>query len=45
MIALAIFFALFFRNTDKDNEAAEFIDEDHPELNNDEEYLHSIEVC
>jgi hypothetical protein len=42
---LAIIFAFFIRNTDKDVEASEFIDEDHPELNKNEDYLHSIEVC
>ncbi|CAF1236915.1 unnamed protein product [Rotaria sp. Silwood1] len=28
-----------------DEQAAEFIDEDHVKLNDDEDYLHSIEVC
>ena len=45
MIGLAIIFALCIRNVDKDKEAAEFIDEDHPELAGDEEYLHSLQVC
>jgi len=30
------------RNTDKDREAAEFLDDDNFELSNNEEYLHSI---
>jgi hypothetical protein len=42
---LAIFFAWFIRNTDKDKEAAEFLDDDHPALDDDEDYLHSLEVC
>lgn len=44
VLSLAIFFAFFFRNTDKDREAEEFIGEDHPALDNDEEFLHSNEV-
>ncbi|CAF1313923.1 unnamed protein product [Adineta ricciae] len=46
IIGLAIIFALFIRNTNKDQQAAEFIDddnEDHPHLNNDEQYLHSLD--
>jgi hypothetical protein len=39
---LAIFFAFFFRQSNEDKEANEYID-DH--LNNDEEYLHSNKVC
>ncbi|UJR16214.1 hypothetical protein I4U23_003124 [Adineta vaga] len=42
IIGLTIIFAFFIQNTDKDQEAAEFIDEDHPQLNNDEQYLHSL---
>jgi hypothetical protein len=46
VISLAIIFAFFIRNTDKDKEAAEFIDEDQIEFDNDDEdYLHSIQVC
>ena len=37
---------MFIRNTNKDQQAAEFINdnnEDHPHLNNDEQYLHSLD--
>jgi hypothetical protein len=41
-----MFFAFVVRNKDKDEQAAEFLDEDHPELNDDDDdYLHSLEVC
>ena len=41
-----MFFAFFIRKSDRDQEAAEFIDDDQLELNShDEEYLHSIKVC
>ncbi|CAF3897839.1 unnamed protein product [Rotaria sordida] len=43
VLCLAIFFAFFFRNSNDDNEAKEYIDENQIDLNNDEEYLHSIE--
>ncbi len=42
ILCLAIFFAFFFRQSNEDKEANEYID-DH--LNNDEEYLHSNKVC
>ncbi|CAF1035223.1 unnamed protein product [Adineta ricciae] len=44
IIGVAIIFALFIRNTNNDQQAAEFIDDDenHPQLNNDEQYLHSL---
>ncbi|CAF3781572.1 unnamed protein product [Rotaria sp. Silwood1] len=32
-------------STNNDQQAVEFIDEDHVKLNDDEDYLHSIEVC
>jgi hypothetical protein len=41
---LAIFFACFWRNSDDDKEASEFLDDNQVDLDNDEEYLHSIEV-
>jgi hypothetical protein len=41
-----VFFAFFMRQSGRDEEAAEFIDDDQLELNNqDEEYLHSVKVC
>ena len=42
---MAIFFAFFFRNSNDDKEAKEFIDDNEINLNNDEEYLHSKQVC
>ncbi|CAF1336506.1 unnamed protein product [Adineta steineri] len=42
IVALAIFFAFFIRKSDKDNEAAEYLD-DNIDLNHNEEYLHSKE--
>ncbi len=42
---MAIFFAFFFRNSNDDKEAKEYIDENQIDLNNDEEYLHSNKVC
>ncbi|CAF1068198.1 unnamed protein product [Adineta steineri] len=42
IVALAIFFAFFIRKSDKDNEAAEYLD-DNVDLNHNEEYLHSRE--
>jgi hypothetical protein len=43
---MAIFFAFFIRNSDKDKEAAEYLDNDNGlELGTDEEYLHFTEVC
>jgi polycystin 1L2 len=41
VLCLAIFFAFFFRNSNDDKEAKEYIDENSIELNDDEEYLHS----
>ena len=39
-------FSFLCRNTEKDKEAGEVInDEDDVELGVDEEYLHSIKVC
>jgi hypothetical protein len=46
ILSLAIFFACFIRKSDDDEEAAEYLDNDtYSNLNNDEEYLYSIEVC
>lgn len=45
VIVLAIVVSFLCRNTNKDETAEEFIDDEHIELNNDEEYLHSIRVC
>ncbi len=39
---MSIFFAFFIQNTDKDKEAAEFLEDDYIELGDNEEYLHSI---
>ncbi len=42
---LAILFALFIRNFDEDQQAAEFLnDDDDFDLSPNEEYLHSIKV-
>jgi hypothetical protein len=41
---LAIFFACFCRNSNEDKEADEYLDDNQVDLDNDEEYLHSIEV-
>lgn len=42
---MAIFFAFFMRKSDKDKEAAEYLDNDNDlQLNTDEDYLHPIEV-
>jgi heme/copper-type cytochrome/quinol oxidase subunit 2 len=41
VLFLAIFFVFFFRNSNDDKEAKEFLYENPIELNNDEEYLHS----
>ncbi len=43
MIGLTIFFAFFIRNTNDDKEVTGYLDDDLG-LENDEEYLHSIEV-
>ncbi|CAM4981739.1 unnamed protein product, partial [Rotaria socialis] len=44
IIFLTLLFAVFMRNTNEDEQAAEFIDDDNIELNDDEEYLHSIKA-
>jgi hypothetical protein len=41
---LAIFFACFCRNSNEDKEADEYLDDNQVDLDNDEEYFHSIEV-
>ncbi|CAF1401522.1 unnamed protein product [Adineta steineri] len=44
IVALAIFFAFFIRKSDKDNEEAEYLDDnDDFDLNHNEEYIHSRE--
>jgi hypothetical protein len=45
ILCLAIFFAFFCRNTEDDKEANEHLDDNQLDLDNDEEYLHSNEVC
>ncbi|CAF4725311.1 unnamed protein product, partial [Rotaria magnacalcarata] len=45
IIILTLLFAVFIRHKNEDEQAAEFIDDDNIELNDDEEYLHSIQVC
>jgi len=35
----------FIRNTTKDKEAAEYIDDDNLQLDHNEDYLYSLEVC
>ena len=46
ILGLAIFFAFFCRKSDdNDEEAKEVLDEDQLDLENDEEYLHSLQVC
>jgi len=45
VLCLAIFFAFFFRNSNEDKEAKEYIDDNQIDLNYDEEYLHSNKVC
>jgi hypothetical protein len=43
---LGIIFACFIRKRENDKEAAEYLDDDaYFDLNDDEEYLHSIKVC
>jgi hypothetical protein len=42
---LAIFFACFCQNSSEDKEASEYLDDNQVDLNTDEEYLHSTEVC
>jgi hypothetical protein len=46
ILSLAIIFACFIRKSDNDKEAAEYLDDDICfDLEEDEEYLHSIKVC
>jgi hypothetical protein len=46
ILSLAIIFACFIRKSDNDKVAAEYLDDDVCfDLNDDEEYLHSIKVC
>jgi hypothetical protein len=45
ILCFAIFFAFFCRTSNDDEEANEYLDETKLDLENDEEYLHSIEVC
>jgi hypothetical protein len=45
ILCLAIFFAFFCRKSDDDKEANEYLDENQIDLDNDEEYIHSTEVC
>jgi hypothetical protein len=42
---VALFFAFFFRNSNNDKEASEYIDENQIDLEDDEDYLHSSQVC
>ncbi|CAF1309622.1 unnamed protein product [Rotaria magnacalcarata] len=44
IIILTLLFAVFMRHKNEDEQAAEFIDDDNIELNDDEEYLHSIQT-
>ncbi|CAF1416666.1 unnamed protein product [Rotaria sordida] len=43
IICLAIFFACFCRNMNDDKETSEYIDDNEIDLDNDEDYFHSIE--
>jgi hypothetical protein len=46
ILGLAIFFACFCqKSVDNDDEAKEVLDEGQLDLENDEEYLHSLQVC
>ncbi len=46
ILSLAIFFACFIQKSDNDKEAAEYLDDDtNFDLDDNEEYLHSIKVC
>ena len=45
ILCLAIFFAFFFGNSNDDKEANEHLDDNQIDLDNDEDYFHSIEVC
>jgi hypothetical protein len=42
---LGIFFAFICRNKNDDQEAGEHMDVENINLSNDEEHLHSTEVC
>ncbi|CAF4285211.1 unnamed protein product, partial [Adineta steineri] len=44
IISLAIFFAFFCRKPNDDKEANEYLNDDQFDLNDDEEYLHSMKV-
>jgi hypothetical protein len=45
ILCLAIFFAFFCRNSEDDKEAREYLIDDDFDLDNNEEYLRSNEVC
>jgi len=45
ILCLAIFFAFICRKSNDDEEANEYLDENTLNLEKDEEYLHSTEVC
>lgn len=45
ILCLAIFFAFFCRKSDDDKEANGYLDDNQINLDTDEEYFHSIEVC
>jgi hypothetical protein len=45
ILCLAIFVACVYRNSNDDKEANEYLDDKQFDLDSDEEYLHSIEVC
>jgi hypothetical protein len=42
---MAIFFALFCRKSDTNEETSEYIDDNRFDLDNDEDHLHSYQVC
>ena len=44
ILSMAIFFACFCRNSHDDKEANEYLDDHQLDLENNEEYLHSIKV-
>ncbi|CAF4660309.1 unnamed protein product, partial [Rotaria sp. Silwood2] len=43
IVCSAIFFAYFLRNSNEDEETNEYIDDNKIDLNNNEDYVHSIE--
>jgi len=45
IVSMAIFFAFFCRNSTNDEETSEYIDDNRFDLENDEDHLHSYEVC